>query len=336
MIRTKKTMYCPFCECEHELDYIEETDIIEVKGEEVEYDSHYYYCANHPEEVDGFVSGKMMDENLLRARNAYRKKHSLLTSDEIVGIRKKYNLSQAELANMLGWGGATISRYETKQIQDEAHDTILKTINENPKEALKHLERNEAAFSPVRYSEIKDGVTKAIADSGYLQREVLESEYVKYRELSEFNGYTLLDIDTIEQVISYIASKVPNLYKTMLMKYLWYVDMNYFNINGNSLTGLVYLHQSYGALPMGHIIDLKNVNVDIEYGYDGSENYHILPNPSLNINLESNALSIIDHVVDQFKGMDRKQIVDYMHKEKAYTETKDKEVISYNYAKELN
>lgn len=335
-MKRKVITFCPFCECEHELDHISANSSILIKGEMISYISNYYYCKNHPEEKEGFVTGKMMDENLARARNAYRKKHDLLTSDEIIGIRKKYNLSQLELANMLGWGGATISRYESKQIQDEAHDTILKTIGENPKEALKLLEKNAESFSETRYNEIKSIITKAIEESDYLQREVLESEYINYRELSEFNGYRLLDIDTIEQVISYIASKVNNLYKTMLMKYLWYVDMNYYKNYGHSLTGLVYLHQSYGALPMGHIIDLKNVNVDVEIGYDGGEIYHILPNPDLEINLNSDAISTIDDVVIKFEGMDRKQIVEYMHKESAYLETNDNEAISYNYAKKLN
>ena len=45
----------------------------------------------------------------------------LLTSDEIVAIRESHGLSQADLAKLLGWGEATISRYESKAIQDEAY-----------------------------------------------------------------------------------------------------------------------------------------------------------------------------------------------------------------------
>lgn len=48
----------------------------------------------------------------------------LLTSDEIVAIRESYGLSQVDLAKLLGWGEATISRYESKAIQDEAYRKI--------------------------------------------------------------------------------------------------------------------------------------------------------------------------------------------------------------------
>lgn len=67
----------------------------------------------------------MENGNLLNARNSYRRAHDLLTSDQIVAIRELYGLSQVDLAKLLGWGEATISRYESKAIQDEAYDTML-------------------------------------------------------------------------------------------------------------------------------------------------------------------------------------------------------------------
>lgn len=33
---------------------------------------------------------------------------------------------------MLGWGSKTITRYESHQVQDRAHDTILKKISHDP------------------------------------------------------------------------------------------------------------------------------------------------------------------------------------------------------------
>jgi len=34
-------------------------------------------------------------------------------------------ISQSDLCLLLGWGGKTITRYESHQVQDIAHDTIL-------------------------------------------------------------------------------------------------------------------------------------------------------------------------------------------------------------------
>ena len=35
------------------------------------------------------------------------------------------------MAKLLGVGDVTVTRYETKQIQDEAHDKIMRLIDEN-------------------------------------------------------------------------------------------------------------------------------------------------------------------------------------------------------------
>ena len=50
---------------------------------------------NADEDENEFETGTMTNENLLNARNAYRVKMGLLTSDEIVAIRESYGLSSA-------------------------------------------------------------------------------------------------------------------------------------------------------------------------------------------------------------------------------------------------
>lgn len=87
------------------------------------------------------------NENLLNARNEYRKAHGLLTFNDIVAIREKYGLSQVDLAKLLGWGEATISRYESKAIQDDAYDNMLRIINDNPLAALDLLQKNGEQFA---------------------------------------------------------------------------------------------------------------------------------------------------------------------------------------------
>ena len=102
----KIKMECPLCDKVHEIE--ERTRIVKtiIKGEEVSYEETYYLCNNCDEDENEFVTGKMENDNLLNARNAYRKAHGLLTSDEIVAVREKYGLSQVDLAKLLGWGEA--------------------------------------------------------------------------------------------------------------------------------------------------------------------------------------------------------------------------------------
>ena len=60
----------------------------------------------------------------------------LLRLEKVMGYLK------LTLQNLLGWGEATISRYESKAIQDEAYDTMLRLIKDNPLQALEFLKKN--------------------------------------------------------------------------------------------------------------------------------------------------------------------------------------------------
>lgn len=222
----KIQMECPLCDKVHEIE--ERTRIAKtiIKGEEVNYEETYYFCQNSDEDENEFVTGKMENDNLLNARNAYRKAHGLLTSDQIVAIRDMYGLSQVDLAKLLGWGEATISRYESKAIQDEAYDNMLRIIKENSLAALELLQKNADKFTTLKRIGIKQKIMESLDSSGreFLSRQSLESEYVNYQEPCDANGNTLLNIDKIEAVISYFAKRVDNLFKVKLMKMLWYAD----------------------------------------------------------------------------------------------------------------
>ena len=83
---------CPLCDKIHEIEERKRFTTTMIKDDEVEYEERYYFCSNCNEDENEFESLKMTSENLLNARNAYRKKHHLLTSDEIVEIRARYQI----------------------------------------------------------------------------------------------------------------------------------------------------------------------------------------------------------------------------------------------------
>ena len=147
---------CPFCDKDHDVEHHIEIELMPVKGEDIECVVEYFRCPiTDCEDGDSWNPAGIADENLLRARDAYRVKHGLLTSSQIIDIQKKYDLTQEELSNLLGWEDTTVSKYETKLIQEEAHDNLLKMIMDNPSFALSELEMHKAGFSDRRYEEIK-------------------------------------------------------------------------------------------------------------------------------------------------------------------------------------
>ena len=336
----KVYMNCPLCEKTHEVEERKRMTTITIKGKEVVYEERFYFCANADEDENEFENGAMTNENLLNARNAYRVKMGLLTSDEIVAIRESYGLSQVDLAKLLGWGEATISRYESKAIQDEAYDTMLRLIKDNPLQALEFLKKNYDKFPKMKQLEIRQKIVEKLDSYGkeFLTRQPFEGEYASFEERSDSNGLTMLNIDKIETMISYMAENINNLFKVKLMKMLWYSDVLSFIENGCSMTGMVYRHEPMGALPIGHysLMNLEKLNVREEMSYNYDTMLHIYPTDNMDYSiLNDKEKSILDKVIVKFKDYKAKEIVDYMHNEKAYIETKPGEIIPFSLAKEI-
>ena len=336
----KVHMDCPLCGKTHEVEERKRFATLIVKGEEVTYEERFYFCANADEDENEFETGSMTNTNLLNARNAYRVKRGLLTSDEIVAIRENYGLSQVDLARLLGWGEATISRYESKAIQDEAYDTMLRLIMDNPLIALEFLKKNASKFSDLKRVEIRAKIVENLDSYGkeYLTRQAFEGEYADFEELSDANGFTVLDVDKIEAIISYIAEEVSNLFKVKLMKMLWYVDSLSYKRNGYAMTGMVYRHNTMGALPVGHysLMNLENLNIQEEESFNYDSMLHIYPTNGMDYSvLSEDEKKIIDKVIKKFKNYKAKDIVEYMHEEKAYIETKPGDIIPFSLAKEI-
>lgn len=336
----KVHMDCPLCDKTHEVEERKRIATITLKGEKVTYEERFYFCANADEEDNEFETGSMTNENLLNARNAFRIKHGLLTSDEIVAIRESYGLSQVDLARLLGWGEATISRYESKAIQDEAYDTMLRLIKDNPLQALEFLKKNVDKFPCLKRIEVRSKIVEKLDSYGkeYLTRQAFEGEYASFEEPSDSNGFILLDIDKLEATISYIAEKVLNLFKVKLMKMLWYADALSYKENGYAITGLVYRHNEMGALPIGHysLMNLENLNVHEEVSINYDSMFHIYPTKGMDYSVLSNKdKKVLDAVIKKFKNYKAQEIVDYMHEEKAYRATNPGEIIPFSMAKEI-
>ena len=333
-------MDCPLCNIVHFLEERKRTTQSIVKDEIVDYEQVYYCCPVSDEEENEFVPSGVMDENLLRARNAYRIKKGLLTSDGIAEIRSFYGLTQSDFAAMLGWGDVTVTRYESKTIQDETYDNIMRMVYKNPMFALECLEKHKDRFSPVKYTKIRKNIKDRVEELGslYLKKQEIASLYVNFEEKTDFNGYKLLDIEKVGNVIGYFSQFINNLYKVKLMKLLWYADAIFFGRHGRSITGLVYKHMTLGALPIAYdeIIHLPTVKV-VEDIINEDICYRICPNKEVSISdFSLEELSVLEIVATTFRNFKTKDIVDYMHKEKPYTDTTQNQIIPYSLAKQLN
>lgn len=333
-------MDCPICNKVHSLEKRKRLTQSIVKDEVVDYDEIYYLCPLNDEDENEFVPAGLMDENLLRARDSYRRNKNLLTSAEIADIRSFYGLSQCDFSALLGWGDVTVTRYESKTIQDETYDNLMRMVLENPMFALECIDKHKEKFNIEKYVRIRKNIIAKVEEYGniYLKKQEINSLYINYDEENDMNGYKILDIDKVANVIGCFSQFVNNLYKVKLMKLLWYADSIFFGRYGKSMTGLVYLHMPLGALPIGYneIISLPTVKVVEELVHE-EISYLILPSKEVNLSEFSlEELNVLEMVATTFKKYKSKEMIDYMHKEKAYTDTMPNQVIPYSLAKQLN
>lgn len=323
--------FCPYCGKEHDVRLVEEEVEVIIKDDKIKFIEKNYWCDVHNE---GYYNSKMFDENLTRCRDAYRIKHNLLTSTEIKEIREMYGLSQADFSLILGFGEVTITRYETKEIQNENYDAILREVKDNPFRLYDYFLLNKKSFSPQKQVKICKKIFK-LAPSVDQMNQLIENNLVKkHFSIDELNkGKRDIKLNRILCVIKEILKSDIKLYKTKLAKLLWYIDMVNYKNNKESITGLAYYHMTYGACPLGLnlILDSKSIVVD-EIEDDEAIKY-LIKSVDIDYNLSNHELNSINEVMNKFKDYSTREIVEYMHKEKAYIETLNNEFISFEYAK---
>ena len=102
-----------------------------VNGEEVgvPHASHLK-CPRCGEVVLRFGDSRRLSED---AAAIYRKKHGLLSADQIRAVRDRFGLTQAALARLLRLGANTVSRWESgRNVQTGAMDMLLRLIRDLP------------------------------------------------------------------------------------------------------------------------------------------------------------------------------------------------------------
>lgn len=327
---------CSCCMTEHEVKTVLIAQQAIFKNINVNYKAMYLLCDL---EDELYMDEHMMNHNDLQIKDSYRRKQGLLTSSDIHNIRMKYGVSQKDMSILLGWGEKTITRYEGHQVQDKAHDMILKKIDRDPEWFLTLLEEVKDELSKTAYQRYFDVATALFEEEQdmYL-RKAIEANYARFHENPLLHGNTRLSLDKVVDVIRYYASSehITNLYKVKLMKLMWYADALSYKKRGFAITGLVYQAMPMGAVPVGHnsIIALKDVPCE-EVDMGETNAYHFCLKKSYEDALTCEDKEILDMVIERLGMMSKNQIVSFMHKERAYTETAPWEMIQFKYADSL-
>jgi uncharacterized phage-associated protein len=144
-----------------------------------------------------------------------------------------------------------------------------------------------------------------------------------------------------KNVILFFANKVRNgtLGKLKIMKLLYYLDFDFFEKYGRSVTGDAYLRFENGPVPrMGEKIlkemngkDIKITTRKVTEGYKDQQHIEALKEFDLSV-FEKEELVMLEELVakwDKFTGSEMKNA---SHGEAPWIATKPNEVIDYNLA----
>ncbi|WP_054950682.1 type II TA system antitoxin MqsA family protein [Numidum massiliense] len=173
--------FCPECLDYTKCDLVTEKKTFTVKKDEnIIIEAKYLTC----QECGEYVPDKGLSrENYSKAYKEYRNRKGLLQPEEIVEIRNKYGLSQRQLAKILGWSHATLSRYESGDIQSVSHNNQLELIKDPCN--LKKLVDNNIGLSDVDRETIGSKIGNVGVKQDFLTR-IRALNFVPKRVLDVF------------------------------------------------------------------------------------------------------------------------------------------------------
>jgi len=332
-------VYCPYCK--EEIEYkVEKRDVKEYRGIELNTFENVAICKKCNNEL--YVN-ELEDENNKRIYNLYREKTDIIKPQDIIELRRKYNISQRELTGIFGFGKMTINRYERGVVPTKSQSDYIKLLISNENEFIKKVKEafNNENISKKTYDKIvvKDNENNISKD--YVQdifRRYINAEL--YREPDIYNGYKKFDLELVENIISYIGSKVKNLTITSMNKYLWFIDMLSFKERGVGITGLTYQKQQYGPT----IIDRRYEEISMledkytrnDYEDETGTKTIIKSNNNYDLSkLKENEIKIINTIIKLLKDKNVSEISNISHNEEGWKKTKKLENISFEYAMNL-
>ena len=337
MSTEKRKVYCE--KCNEKVEYLIINEVKEeYKNVKVNVEQNIGICSQCKERL--YVT-ELEEANLDRLYTKYRELTGIVSPKDIIEFREKYNISQRELVAILDWGKMTINRYERGSLPNQSHSEILKLIINNESYFREKVEDAYKAgrITEKTYTEIFTCVDVYEDTKDDLQLSTFIQAKLSHNP-SIYNGFREFDLDRLENLIGYIASRVNDLYKTSLNKYLWYMDFLNYKNTLKSITGLRYIRYTYGPIIEGKNyelilnLDSKFEKEDREINYNIRTKIHSKNNYDLSL-FSKDEIKVIDRVIELLKDKNATNISDLSHEERAWIETKDNELISYEYAHDL-
>ena len=317
----------------------ERRETYDVKGEPVTVLAKVRVCQQCKE---GIFDETLDDQNVQAAYDIYRRTHKIISPAEIRALREKYGLSQRGLGAVLEWGPITIHRYETGSLPDEAHNQVLRLL-QDPFNMAQLIKDNPDAFEAEPYAKILDRLGAILSEHAPVKVAEVLGQGSRHKA-SIFTGFLDFQPEILMEMIVFFAHQSVGVLKTKLNKLLWYADFAHYKHHVVSISGAAYSHHQYGPVPQNYeafvTALIANGALNLEETELGTNKQgevmigHLLSatrSPRLS-DLDKTATETLKKVHQHFAPMGSKRISDLSHKEEGYIATQNRELISYTYA----
>ncbi len=175
-----------------------------------------------------------------------------------------------------------------------------------------------------------------------IARGYLFDEFFNIRKANIFSGNKTFNAEKLIGLIKFFTYPQA-VYKSKLLKLLFYADFLAFKESQASISGLAYAHLPYGPVPDKYELLLAAMReseptIENEYQATGAciGELIISRTPANATTLSDFELEIARRVHAHFAHFSAARTEEYSHQEAGYLETKMGEIISYAYAEKLS
>jgi putative zinc finger/helix-turn-helix YgiT family protein len=210
-------IFCPHCETTRQVQSVAATEHVVVRGESIPVTREHRTCQ---------ACGASFDrpgapDAAAIALETYRRRAGLLSPDEIRAFRTAHDLTQHELSRLLGWGGATISRYENGALPDGAHDRALRLLM-RPGNLLVLLERYPEALAADKRRAVLERLRTAATPCPGLLADL--EAMLAAREPDESSGFQRFSLPKFLGAVLFFCRDEP-VARPRLNGHLWRADL---------------------------------------------------------------------------------------------------------------
>lgn len=324
-----------------EMKLTKERRSMDFRKETFEIVFHYYKC-----EVSGeqFTTTALDEVNMNQVFNQYRDKFNIPFPDEIIRIREKYGVSAAKMSEILGFGVNSYRQYEAGEMPSVANAKLIQ-MADDPKRFIDMVELCGTLDEKAK--------TKLIQKAQLLAEEKKRNifnlnfkEYLLGNHLADiYSGYRNPNFEKFTEMVVYFSDKLSP-FKTKMNKLLFYADFLMFKQSCFSISGVRYKAIDMGPVPnnfqsifeyLANKDEIDIYTTEFPNGYTG-EQFKARKDRKFNAELfTENELETLEKVATVFKETSTSDIIELSHLEEAWKKNaKEKSVISYEYAFELN